>query len=132
MTRMTEQLLGTEDLAYMREEQTLVRPTPCTITPKASETSDGMGGTTDTPGGTRPVMARISHVTSRAFTRDVPQDLADRYGISVLVRIHLDLTPVHPGDRLTVDATGRDYQIVSDGSVNDEWATVQIVWGVAQ
>lgn len=129
----SDYLLDSEDLAYMREEQTRVRPTACTLTPAGRSTSDGMGGRTPSSGDPFPIQARITHLKSRNFLRDVPQDIADRYDVSVLVRIHLDLTPVHVGDLLVEDANPtRRYQIVSEGTIADEWATAQTVWGVAQ
>lgn len=128
-----DQLLDDADLAYMREEQTHTRPTACELRPRTGQVSDGRGGTTADMGDPEPIQARITRLVGRNYRQDVPQALADRYGISVLVRLHLDLAPVaKPGAVLTEVSTGKAYEVVSDGSVRDEWATVQIVWGVAQ
>ena len=129
---MNDFLLDDEDLAYVRAEQALVRPSACTLQRQASEVPDGRGGTRTTKAAPEPIQARITRLNSARWRDAVPQDIADVYASSNIAKIHLDLvSQVKHGDTLTEDATARRYLVVSDGRV-DEWTTAQIVWGVLQ
>lgn len=121
-------LLNDDDLAYLRETQAEVRPTTVDHHRARAAASDGMGGQTgggwDDP---VPIAVRITQVEDKASGDDVPQALADRFGLADLVQVTTDLTPMAPGDYLHDTARARWYVLVSYGEAQD-WTTAQVVW----
>lgn len=112
--------LTADDLAYMRETQAEHRPTQAELVPR-TETRDGMGGTTTTPGAAQPVAIRV------ARAEGVPEAIASRYGPSTLT-ITMDLVTVTSGDAIQVSPT-EAYEVVSDGALT-AWTTAQVVLAV--
>jgi hypothetical protein len=114
--------LTAEELAYMRETQAAHRPTEATLSRRTSG-RDATGGQVDAwedPGD--PVQVRINSAPD-----EVPQVLADRYGLAGLATASMDLVvDVRAGDRLTVNPA-ESYEIVTDGQ-QDDWDTAQTVW----
>lgn len=104
----------------MRETQAEHRPTQAVLRPR-TEQPDGMGGTTTAEGDPQPIAIRVAQAD------EVPQALADRYGVGV-VTITMDLVTTTSGDSIQVSPTER-YEVVSDGAVG-QWATAQSVYAV--
>lgn len=113
-------MLTDDDLAYMRETQALHRPVQANLVPR-TETPDGMGGTDTADGQAVPIAIRV------AASDEVPQVLADRYGVGVCT-IVTDLVAITQGDAITVTAT-EAYEVVSDGPIGT-WQTAQVVYAV--
>lgn len=113
--------LTAEELAYMRETQAAHRPTEAVLSRRTS-TRTPTGGQEDSWEGDDPVQVRINGAPD-----EVPQALADRYGVAGLATCAMDLVvDVRAGDRLTV-SPAETYEIVTDGQP-DDWATAQVVW----
>jgi len=109
------------ELAYMRETQAEHRPTAAELARRVSVRSP-TGGQTDTWAEAEPVQVRIAPAGDQ-----VPQALADRYGLEGLAQVTLDLArDVRAGDTLRVSPS-EAYQIVTDGEPG-AWATAQTVW----
>jgi hypothetical protein len=130
-------LLDPEDLAYARETQAEVRPTPAELfaginTPGGTGyVSDGMGGRItlaelgDPEPVSTPIMVRITRPTDNTSSGSVPTNLAGQYGPADLWKIKTDLVAIAVGDRIKTATT--TYLVVSEGDTGS-WTTAQTVW----
>lgn len=124
---MTVSLLDDDDLAYLRETQAGVRPTPVDLFRRTGSVPDGMGGRKDAyADDPEPIMVRLTNPPSTTSGGDVPQNLAQKYRATDLTQVHADLTTLHVGDRLVL-TDGTRYDLVSDGAITD-WTTAQVAW----
>ena len=113
--------LDDAELAYMRETQAEHRPTAAELSRRVTVRSP-TGGQADTWAEAEPVQVRIAPAGDQ-----VPQALADKYGLEGLAQVTLDLArDVRAGDTLRVSPT-EAYQVVTDGEPG-AWATAQTVW----
>lgn len=124
-------LLDDADVAYLRDTQTEVQPTPATLLRRGKPGSDGMGGRTSTyPDDGPSTTIRLTNVVDKSEGGDVPRAVAAKYQASDLIRVHADAdgTALIVGDRLvTADVT---YEVVSDSRTR-AWGTAHICWAVA-
>lgn len=114
-------LLGPDDLAYMRATQAEARPTPAVLKRRmVVRLADG--GSRDSWGPGEPLNVRID-----ANPDEVPAEAAGRLRGGDAYAITLDLVlDVRSGDHLDV-SPAEGYEIVSDGNP-DQWATAQTVY----